>query len=54
MVAFTYTSIKFNISLSNYASRNSARLACGLDQPYYGIDLVDCYSHAVDTGVVFG
>jgi hypothetical protein len=49
-----FTSLKLNISLANYAARESARLAAGLDQVYLGIDLVDCYSHAVDTGVVFG
>jgi hypothetical protein len=48
-----FTSTKLNISLANYAAWESANLACGASEIYYGVDLVDCYSHAVACGVVF-
>jgi hypothetical protein len=45
--------MKLNISLANYAARESALLACGLETVYLGVDLIDCYSHAVTCGIIF-
>ena len=48
-----FTSKKLNISLANYAAWESANLACGFSEIYYGVDLIDCYSHAVTNGMLF-